>query len=168
VQVFLTGVPGLNQDATFTRPGEQIRLNTSIPPTAKPNRLGVIGGDKAGYPNGRRLADDVVDISLQVVEGELVGAANDLSDKVDANDKKFGQHFPYVALPASGSQLRAADGQQSGGTSGQKNGGTSSPSGSGSSTFPALPIGGGILAALFAGAGVWSLRRQRRRAAAAS
>ena len=161
VQLFLTGLPGLNKDANYTRPGEMLRLNTSIPPAATPNRLGVIGGDKAGYPNGRRLADDVVDISLQVVEGELVGRPNDLSDKVNANDKAFGAHFPYVALPVSGSQVRSASGGQAGG-------GTSSSPGTGSSTLPALPIGGGLLAALFAGAGVLSLRRQRRLAAVAS
>lgn len=160
VQVFLTGVPGLNKDAKFTKPGEMMRLNTSIPPAANPNRLGVIGGDKAGYPNGRRLADDVVDISLQVVEGELVGAPNDLSDKVDANDMAFGKKFPYVALPASGSKVRFAAGAQNSDSSGA--------SGNGSVTFPLLPVGGGLLAALFAGAGYLSLRRQRRRAAAAA
>jgi hypothetical protein len=102
VQVFLTGVPGLNQPKQV-RPSEMLRLNTSIPPTAKPNRLGVIGGDNAGYPNGRRLTDDVVDISLQVVEGELTGSPNDLGDAVDANDVAFGKAFPYLALPKSGS-----------------------------------------------------------------
>ena len=51
-----------------------LRLNTSIAPTASPKRLGVLGGDNAGFPNGRRLGDDVIDIALQVVEGELVGS----------------------------------------------------------------------------------------------
>ncbi|CAN5120315.1 hypothetical protein BH24ACT10_BH24ACT10_07070 [soil metagenome] len=104
VQVFLTGVPDVNslevnQGVATAAPGEMLRLNTSIPPSENPNRLGVIGGDVAGYPNGRRLADDVVDISLQVVEGELVGAPNELSDKVLSNDLPFGDTFPYVALP---------------------------------------------------------------------
>src|SRR5262249_39900268 len=62
VQVFLTGVPGLNQPAHVT-PAEMMRLNTSIPPVApaaqKP--LGVLAGDLAGFPNGRRPGDDVVD-----------------------------------------------------------------------------------------------------------
>ncbi|MFC7495365.1 DUF4331 domain-containing protein [Nocardioides sp. CPCC 206349] len=102
VQVFLTGVPGLNQPK-HVRPSEQLRLNTSIPPTADPDRLGVIGGDKGGFPNGRRLTDDVVDISLQVVEGELTGSPNDLGDAVNQNDVAFGKDFPYLAVPTSGS-----------------------------------------------------------------
>ncbi|MFC7306915.1 DUF4331 domain-containing protein [Streptomyces monticola] len=103
VSVFLTGVKGLNQPPNV-RPAEALRLNTAIKPAAAPKRLGVIDGDNAGYPNGRRLADDVVDISLQVVEGELVGAKNDLGDAVDVNDKAFGSTFPYVALPTAGSR----------------------------------------------------------------
>jgi len=104
VQVFLTGVPGLNRPA-HVRPSEQLRLNTSIPPSANPDRLGVIGGDTAGFPNGRRLTDDVVDIALQVVEGELTGSPNDLGDAVNANDVAFGNDFPYLAVPASGSNV---------------------------------------------------------------
>ncbi|MFP5253569.1 MAG: DUF4331 domain-containing protein [Actinomycetes bacterium] len=102
VSVFLTGVEGLNQPKGVT-PSEQLRLNLTTPVTQNPDRLGVIGGDNQGYPNGRRLADDVIDISLQVVEGELVGNENDLGDGVDANDVAFGDRFPYLALPASGS-----------------------------------------------------------------
>ena len=107
VQVFATGIPGLNQPPNVV-PSEMIRLNMTTP-VCNPGScqtysdLGVIGGDLAGYPNGRRLADDVIDISLQVVEGELVGNPNDLNDGVDQNDVKFGKHFPYVALPHSGS-----------------------------------------------------------------
>ncbi|MGW6131692.1 DUF4331 domain-containing protein [Cellulomonas sp. NPDC055163] len=102
VQVFLTGVPGLNQPANV-RPSEMIRLNLTPFPGQTFSRLGVIGGDKNGYPNGRRLADDTLDISLQVVEGELVGSPNDLGDAVDANDVPFEDVFPYVGLPTSGS-----------------------------------------------------------------
>ncbi len=107
VSVFLTGVDGLNKP-NRVRPSEMIRLNMSIPPCEPPectdySRLGVIGGDVAGYPNGRRLADDVIDISLQVVMGELVGQPNDLGDAVDANDFAFGDSFPYVSLPNAGS-----------------------------------------------------------------
>jgi hypothetical protein len=102
VQVFLTGVPGLNQPEDVT-PSEMLRLNTSIPPAAHPDRLGVIAGDVAGFPNGRRLADDVIDIALQVVEGELAGSPNDLGDAVHENDVSFGDTFPYLAPPASGS-----------------------------------------------------------------
>ncbi|WP_306319350.1 MULTISPECIES: DUF4331 domain-containing protein [unclassified Streptomyces] len=103
VDVFLKGVKGLNQPPGV-RPSEMLRLNTSIPPTDSPKRLGVLEGDKAGFPNGRRLSDDIVDAELQVVEGELLGKKNDLGDAVDANDKKFESSFPYVALPTSGSR----------------------------------------------------------------
>ncbi|MGH4030822.1 DUF4331 domain-containing protein [Actinomycetota bacterium Odt1-20B] len=103
VSVFLTGVKGLNQPPNV-RPAEALRLNTSIKPTSSPKRLGVLDGDNAGFPNGRRLADDVVDIELQAVAGELVGAKNDLGDAVNVNDQPFGTSFPYVALPTSGSR----------------------------------------------------------------
>lgn len=109
VQVFLTGIPGLNQPPGV-RASEQLRLNTSIPPAARPKRLGVLDGDNAGFPNGRRLSDDVLDISLQVVAGELIGAKNDLGDGVDANDQTFGGTFPYLALPTSGSRGPLAGG----------------------------------------------------------
>ncbi|GHF02049.1 hypothetical protein GCM10018785_75360 [Streptomyces longispororuber] len=108
VSVFLTGVKGLNQPP-HVRPAEALRLNTSVKPAAAPERLGVLDGDNAGYPNGRRLADDVLDISLQAVQGELVGNKNDLGDAVDANDRPFGRSFPYLALPTAGSRGPVAD-----------------------------------------------------------
>jgi hypothetical protein len=75
VAAFLTGVKGLNQPLQV-RPAELLRLNTSIAPTAAAaqNDLGVLGGDLAGFPNGRRPFDDVVDIELRVAEGALCGA----------------------------------------------------------------------------------------------
>jgi len=103
VAVFATGVPGLNQPASVS-PGEMLRLNMSIPPAQKPSRFGVLAGDVAGFPNGRRLPDDVVDIELRVVAGVLVpgfdvAPNNQLGDGVDANDKPFLPYFPYVAPP---------------------------------------------------------------------
>ncbi|HSR84785.1 MAG TPA: DUF4331 domain-containing protein [Streptosporangiaceae bacterium] len=88
--------------STF-RPSEMLRLNLSVKPTAHPNRLGVLGGDLQGFPNGRRLTDDVVDIELQALEGaaqtgKLVSALA-AGDGVNANDHAFGSSFPYVALP---------------------------------------------------------------------
>ncbi|QKW37697.1 DUF4331 domain-containing protein [Actinomadura sp. NAK00032] len=123
VQAFLTGVPGLNKPARV-RPAELLRLNTAIRPVAKPDRLGVLGGDKAGFPNGRRLTDDVVDIELQAVEGELLGTKNDLGDAVNANDVGFGKAFPYVAQPHSGSDVRGAakPGARASGASATKDG----------------------------------------------
>jgi hypothetical protein len=73
------------------------------PCTSACSTLGVIGGDNAGFPNGRRLSDDVLDASLQVVEGVLVGQDTGLGDGVNANDVSFGHSFPYLALPHSGS-----------------------------------------------------------------
>ena len=72
VTTFLTGIKGVNQPATVT-PSEMLRLNTSTPatPSAQQNRLGLAGGDPAGFPNGRRPKDDVVDISLVAVMGGL-------------------------------------------------------------------------------------------------
>jgi hypothetical protein len=103
VSVFATGVPGLNQPAGVS-PGEMLRLNMSIAPSASPNRLGVLAGDLAGFPNGRRLADDVVDIELRVVAGVLVDGFNiapnnRLGDGIDANDMPYLPYFPYVAPP---------------------------------------------------------------------
>ncbi len=68
VAIFLTGIDGLNQPANVT-PSSQLRLNMGIRPSRNPSRLGVLGGDNAGFPNGRRLADDVVDIELRAVAG---------------------------------------------------------------------------------------------------
>ncbi|WP_123978279.1 DUF4331 domain-containing protein [Streptomyces sp. Ag109_O5-1] len=116
VSVFLTGVKGLNTLQPYAQPSEMLRLNTSIKPTAKPKRLGVLDGDNAGFPNGRRLTDDVIDEALQVVEGELVGSKNDLGDAVDKNDKSFEKYFPYVAEPTSGSRGALAKGTASGST----------------------------------------------------
>ena len=67
VAVLLTGVPGLNN--TGPTLADMLRINLSIPPTASPSRLGVFGGDLAGFPNGRRLTDDVVDIAERAVAG---------------------------------------------------------------------------------------------------
>jgi len=79
-----------------------------VPPTATPKRLGVLDGDTAGFPNGRRLTDDVVDIEIQAVEGVLLPNApavvRTLGDKVDKNDKPFPGTFPYVAPPTPGSR----------------------------------------------------------------
>lgn len=94
----------LNADADPTRfvPAEELRLNTAIPPALLPNRLGLLGGDQQGFPNGRRLADDIVDIEVLYLQGAATtGLVNALvaGDLVPVNDKPFGTTFPYVALP---------------------------------------------------------------------
>jgi Domain of unknown function (DUF4331) len=93
-------------DPQAFRPSEMLRLNLSVRPAAAPNRLGVLAGDLQGFPNGRRLTDDVVDIEVQALEGaaqtgKLVDALV-AGDKVDANDNAIGAAFPYVALPNVG------------------------------------------------------------------
>ena len=111
VAVFLTGVPGLNQrPQDLLTPSEQIRINLGIPPVpfANENRLGVIAGDVAGFPNGRRLKDDVIDIALRVVAGVLLGPPfstginSQLGDAVQKNDEEFSNSFPYLAAPHEG------------------------------------------------------------------
>jgi Domain of unknown function (DUF4331) len=110
VSIFLTGIQGVNQPANV-QGSEMIRLNTSVTPTpyAQQNRLGLLAGQADGFPNGRRLIDDVVDIELQAVAGATpLGSCNGvfpnnaLSDGVDANDMQFTQTFPYLASPAQG------------------------------------------------------------------
>ena len=109
VQVFLSGVPGLNQ--TTPALAEIMRLDTSTAPVAaaSQNPLGVIGGDNAGYPNGRRPGDDVVDISLRVVMGVLLPQADAPSgglpytDGALVNASMFDDAFPYIRTPNPGS-----------------------------------------------------------------
>jgi len=109
--VFLTGFPGLNRPPAVT-PSEMLRLNTNTAPCepgtcAAYSPLGVIAGDNAGFPNGRRLADDVIDVALKVAVGGCIinnsCSTNTLGDGVPANDVPFQSTFPYLALPHSGS-----------------------------------------------------------------
>ena len=86
-----------------------LRLNVAIPPTPNPNPLGVLGGDVAGFPNGRRLDDDVVDIALRAMAGATpltpafnTGINAQLGDGVAGNDKPFLTLFPFVATPHAG------------------------------------------------------------------
>ncbi len=88
---------------TDLRPSEMLRLNLAIAPTAAPNRYGVLAGDVQGFPNGRRLTDDVLDIAVQAVDGAAQAGALVAGlltiDSVDRNDRAFGATFPYLALP---------------------------------------------------------------------
>ena len=105
--IFLTGIPGLNKPPNVN-PSDLMRLNTSIAP-GPGTPTGVLGGDNAGFPNGRRLADDVVDIELRALAGAtpltpaFVRSPNNLlGDGVNANDRPFLGSFPYVATPHQG------------------------------------------------------------------
>jgi hypothetical protein len=107
VQALLTGVPGLTQIGSNPAPADTLKLNLGVPPSATEKRFGVLAGDLAGFPNGRRLADDVTDIELRVIAGALLpadqgGKQIPLGDGVDQNDKAFRPTFPYVAAPTDG------------------------------------------------------------------
>jgi Domain of unknown function (DUF4331) len=109
VQALFTGIPGLTQIGNDPAAADTLKLNLGVPPTdpAQASRFGVIGGDLAGLPDGRRLSDDAVDIYLRVACGFLVpedqgGKKLPLGDGVDVNDKEFTSSFPYVAGPTSG------------------------------------------------------------------
>ncbi len=105
VGALLLGIDGLNRPANVVA-SSQLRLNVSVPVSLTPSRLGVLGGDTQGFPNGRRLADDIVDIELSVIAGALVDEPDPemtdmIGDFVDANDKAFTTTFPYLASPHS-------------------------------------------------------------------
>jgi len=109
VQAFLTGVPDLNN--TGATAAEMLRLNTSIASVAasEQNNLGVLAGDTAGFPNGRRPGDDVVDMALRVVMGALLSEADAPSgqfaftDGAIVNAGMFDSAFPYLRTPIPGS-----------------------------------------------------------------
>jgi hypothetical protein len=127
VSILLTGVHGLNE--TGSTKSDLLRLNTAITPgingacpggtasSAPPDRLAVLDADLCGYPNGRRLGDDVIDIDLRVFAegyGPFLNAAfglpnktpnNLLGDGVDSNDVSFSGTFPYVASPHQGYEV---------------------------------------------------------------
>ena len=121
VAVFLTGIAGLNAPAHLVAASEEMRLNTSVAPVAKgaQNRLGVIAGDNAGYPNGRRPGDDVVDITLRVAMGRLYtlgffgspsdapSGSLDFTDGADVDSTLYGNAFPYLNTPIPGSPQAA-------------------------------------------------------------
>jgi hypothetical protein len=89
-----------------------LRLNLAVPPSSRPNSLGLVGGDAAGFPNGRRLADNVVAIELRAVAGALIplvdksfrpdAAASQLTDGTSNTNPPYSSRFPYVGTPASG------------------------------------------------------------------
>ncbi|HEX2414313.1 MAG TPA: DUF4331 domain-containing protein [Thermoleophilaceae bacterium] len=107
VQALLTGLPGLTQIGKNPAAADTLKLNLGVPPSANPSRFGALAGDNAGFPNGRRLIDDVVDIELRVIAGALLpanqgGKQIPLGDGVDRNDKPFRSAFPYVSLANDG------------------------------------------------------------------
>ena len=102
VNALLVGLPGKTKISANAVPADTLKINLGVPPTSTPNRFGVIGGDLAGFPDGRRLSDDVVDIELRVIGGFLLGHQLPLGDGVDHNDVPFLATFPYIAPPHDG------------------------------------------------------------------
>jgi hypothetical protein len=104
VTALLTGIPGKTRIAPNAVAADTLKINLGVPPTppAQQKRFGVLAGDLGGFPNGRRLTDDVTDIELRVIGGFLQGHRLPLGDGVDRNDKAFRAAFPYLALPTSG------------------------------------------------------------------
>jgi hypothetical protein len=86
---------------------DELRLNLTKAPTnpADASREGLLGGDVDGFPNGRRLGDDIVDIELQVVAGALIGNPNMVGDSVNTNDEAFQSSFPYLGIAHSGAEV---------------------------------------------------------------
>jgi hypothetical protein len=102
VAVLLTGIP--NVTFTGSRLADMLRINLAVPvtPAGKVSRMGVLGGDNQGWPNGRRLGDDVIDIAERAVAGFLKGTKLPLGDGVNSGDVRSLGAFPYEAHPAEG------------------------------------------------------------------
>lgn len=129
--IFATGIPenpitgpGYTTYLSDGNPHEYLRLNVAIPitPIADINRLGLLGGDIAGFPNGRRPQDDVTDIALRAMAGGTpftpdtnVAPNNTLGDGVSANPEgPLLSRFPYLRPPNQGNQARTSNQQLTG------------------------------------------------------
>ena len=122
--ILLTGVPsgviaGF-QNSTGSTPADLLRLNMAIPPAKSPSINGILGGDLAGFPNGRRVFDDVATIEIRAVAGATIplvdtsytpdGAASVVSDFSSAQfssgsvpgSNRYIDHFPYLGTPHNG------------------------------------------------------------------
>ncbi len=120
--ILLTGiptgvVPGF-QNFTGPTPADMLRLNVAVPPATDPNPLGLVAGDAAGFPNGRRLVDDVTTIELRAVAGVTIplvdptftpdGAAGLIEDgSYNVANREFSSTFPYIGLPHDGYSVPA-------------------------------------------------------------
>jgi hypothetical protein len=114
--ILLTGiptgvVPGF-QNFTGPTPADLLRLNLAVPPSASPDPLGLVAGDAAGFPNGRRVFDDVVTVEIRAVAGLTIplvdpsftpdGAASLVKDGTSPGSGRYQATFPYLADPLSG------------------------------------------------------------------
>ncbi|MBV9282397.1 MAG: DUF4331 domain-containing protein, partial [Chloroflexi bacterium] len=122
VAILLTGIPaGIIsgfQNVTGSTPADMLRLNMAIPPSSSPNALGILGGDLAGYPNGRRVSDDVFTIELRAIAGATYplvnssykpdAAASLVTDGLTPGSDRYISTFPYLGVPRDGFDVPAA------------------------------------------------------------
>jgi Domain of unknown function (DUF4331) len=116
--ILLTGIPagvipGF-QNFTGTTQADLLRLNVAVRPSASPKNLGVVAGDLAGFPNGRRVADDTTTVELRAIGGLTIplvdstftpdGAASKITDDTKNTNSRYLKHFPYLGTPAGGFQ----------------------------------------------------------------
>lgn len=104
-------VPGF-QNFTGPKPADMLRLNMAIPPATNPNAGGVVSGDLAGFPNGRRVFDDVVTVEVRAIAGVTIplvdksftpdGAASKVTDGLGPPDNRYLDTFPYLGVPLDG------------------------------------------------------------------
>ena len=118
--ILLTGIPKgiISGFQNFTGPtqADMLRLNVAIPPSGSPNANGILGGDLAGFPNGRRVFDDIVTIELRAIAGLTIplvnpsyvpdGAAKLVSDGSASTLPSYLAAFPYLGHPVSGSEVQ--------------------------------------------------------------
>jgi hypothetical protein len=118
VAILLTGipsgiVPGF-QNFTGNTLADMLRLNLALPPSGNPSALGILGGDLAGFPNGRRVFDDVVSVELRAIAGVTIPlidktftpdkAASLVTDGLDQTSTRYLSQFPYLGTPQGGYQ----------------------------------------------------------------
>ncbi len=116
VAILLTGIPpGLIpgfQNYTGSTYADELRLNMAIPPARRPSPLGLLGNDLAGFPNGRRVFDDITSVELRAIAGATYPLVNKsykpdaaallLTDGLDPSSTRYLSHFPYLGIPQSG------------------------------------------------------------------
>ena len=115
VAILLTGlpagvVPGFQNNTKAV--ADMLRLNVAVPPASTPNPLGIVGGDLAGFPNGRRVSDDTTTIELRAIAGLTVPlvnkaykpdeAAEAVTDDTTPLSVRFQSTFPYIGIPHDG------------------------------------------------------------------
>ena len=120
VAILLTGLPAgvVPGFQNYTgQDSDMLRLNVAVPPSTKPNPAGVVGGDLAGFPNGRRVFDDVVTIELRAIAGVTYplidktfkpdAAASAIEQGIAPANGRYLSTFPYVGLPYDGYDVAA-------------------------------------------------------------